>query len=108
MSKSALGTKSDFVRALPIDLPTAEVVARARERGIKLSKNTIRYARYTMRHGNKSTTSPITDKLVGTASKLALLRRLVREVGYDAAGEVMDDLAAELGRIGREVVTHAK
>jgi hypothetical protein len=86
------GDKSAFILAQPITLTASEIVAAARVSGLALSTQTVYSVR--SRRGLVSSTHAIA---VPTQTKLGQLRRLVLEVGYDAAREVLDAVAGDLG-----------
>jgi hypothetical protein len=100
-ARSPNWSKSDYIRAHE-SIPAVDLVAQAKREGIKLSPAFIHTVRSAARRKARTRASagPMPANPVRVEDKLANLRRLVLEVGYDAASEVLDRVRAELG-LGR-------
>ncbi len=89
------GTKTAFVERAPAGMSAAEVVAAAKREGIILSPHTVHTVRSRMRTEGKAGKAPRADD-----DRVAELRRLVLQVGYDRAAEVLAIIADELDSLG--------
>jgi hypothetical protein len=90
-------SKSDFIRSLPADMPAAEVMAKAQEAGITVSKNLV----YLVRSKTKAGKKPAKGK-VGRP-KGSRNRAAVAPTGSKGAFEVQfANLVAEIGLVRAE------
>lgn len=90
-AKRKKGTKTDFVRSLPADMPAKDVVARAKEAGFVVS---VPYV-YNIRTASnaRARRSTITPVIVGNVDDSAL----GSGEGFERAESLLRAIAAELG-----------
>lgn len=89
--------KSDFVRALPENMPATEVVARAKEAGLTLSAAYVHSIRTIARRGRPTR---LTTDVIGRRVKIAdLLLALAAEVGLSRAIAVLEADRAKVAQL---------
>lgn len=94
-NKPKFGAKSEFVRALPRNIPAAEVVALAQLQGVKLTTAFI----HNIRSNGKAKAMANGQQLKQkgrdrTASAEALLRAAIAQVGLVRAREILEAVEA--------------
>jgi hypothetical protein len=101
-AKAPHGSKSDFVRNLPQDMPAKEVVAKAKADGIKLSIAQVYNIRSTSKRRGKvakvsrpaGATASVARATTDTSDSEGRLRKLIAEVGLARARQVLAEVGA--------------
>ena len=93
--KPKFGAKSDFVRSLDRQIPTAEVVALAQKRGMKLTAGfvyNIRSSGNAKSNGNGDQRKRQTEAKTQNAE--AMLRASIAQIGLVKAREILEEVEA--------------
>lgn len=113
------GTKKAFVLSLP-EVPTAEVVKRAKAQGIKLNAHQVSNIRWnakqesavvrgpklrtstrtmtTTKVGNPNAALSVSGATSPATTKRAALKKLMVDMGLDASQEILDELRVQLNK----------
>lgn len=92
-------SKIDFIRSIPLTVPVDEVLAKAQEAGIKLTKGYVQTTRSGMRKSERQrkTEAQQTLSLVGNGTlETAFVRAALHDLGLKKARQLLDETEQRL------------
>jgi hypothetical protein len=100
--KKGVPTKSDFVRAMPADMPAKDIVAAAAKKGMKLGERYVYVIRSAdnarARKGLPARGTRGRGRAARANGSEAALRRAIAELGLSASRRILQDVEAQFSR----------